>query len=53
MRAVAELCEQMDLSEEDLKEELAPVIAQQVYALLKLGKVEEAEKVSQELDSKK
>jgi len=42
----------MDLSPEDLKEEVAPVIAQQVYALLKMGNVAEAEKVSQELDIK-
>ena len=48
----AALCEGMDLSPEDLKEEVAPVIAQQVYALLKMGNVVGAEKASQELDIK-
>jgi len=40
------------MSPEDLKEELAPVIAQQVYTLLKMGNVAEAEKASRELDTK-
>lgn len=46
------LCEGMDLSPEDLKEEVAPVIAQQIYALLKMGNVAEVAKASQELDIK-
>lgn len=48
----ADLCEEMDMSEEDKKEEMAPVIAQQVYALLKMEKIDEATKLSQELDTK-
>ena len=45
-----DLCNALDLSEEERKEELAPVIAQMIYVLLKQGKVEEAVQVSQNLD---
>jgi signal recognition particle subunit SRP72 len=38
-----------DLSEEAQKEELLPIMVQQVYVLARQGKIEEATKICQEL----
>jgi signal recognition particle subunit SRP72 len=40
-----------ELSEEEQRAELVPIVAQMVYVLLRLGKSEEAKKVAEELDT--
>ncbi|KAK6501621.1 Signal recognition particle core component [Arthrobotrys musiformis] len=43
LRTSKKLCSSMEgVSEEDIQTELAPLIAQEIYALIKLGKLEEA-----------
>ena len=41
------------MTEEERKDELAPVIVQQIYALLKLGRFDEAATLEQQLDIQK
>jgi len=43
------ICESIEeYSEEERQEELIPVISQEIYVSIKLGKVEEARKLSQD-----
>lgn len=46
-----ELCTALeDISEEDKKSELAPIIVQQIYVLSRQGKDEEAKKLCESVD---
>jgi signal recognition particle subunit SRP72 len=48
-----ELCDaSQDLSEEDKKSELVPIQIQQTYIATILGKLEDAAKISKEIDLK-
>ena len=48
-----ELCEGMDLTEEERKDELAPIFVQQIYALLKLGRLDDAVTLEHQFDTQK
>lgn len=50
MNGWIDLCDALDFTEEEKKEEIAPVIAQEIYILLKQGKFDAAAERSKELD---
>ncbi|KAI9796640.1 MAG: Signal recognition particle core component [Piccolia ochrophora] len=51
LQRAKELCNSTDLSDDDKKAELLPISVQQVYVLLRLGKVEQAQSLSQSLST--
>ncbi len=54
LKRARDLCSSLeDMSEEDKQVELLPIIVQQVYVLARLGRHEDAEKLSQEVDAAK
>ena len=51
LRRARDLClASEELSEDEKKAELVPIVAQMVYVLLRLGRVDDAKKVGEELD---
>lgn len=51
---MTDLCNALDdLSDEDKKIEEAPIVAQEVYVLTRMGRIEDAIARSKELDVKK
>ena len=54
LKRARDLCNALDdLSEDDKQAELLPIMVQQVYVLARLGKLEEAEKVANDIDTRK